>query len=83
MTIKTAIESLIESGLIIAPQKVQADYEEQNLWLKKELETAKQSGARHIMASNGDVRACLYSQQSWNARNELTGLDYYGEKNSI
>jgi serine/threonine-protein phosphatase CPPED1 len=40
---------ILNSGLIIAPQKAQADYEAQNSWLKKELETAKASGAQQII----------------------------------
>jgi 3',5'-cyclic AMP phosphodiesterase CpdA len=40
---------VLNSSLIIAPQKAEAEYKEQNSWLKKELETAKASGAAHII----------------------------------
>jgi 3',5'-cyclic AMP phosphodiesterase CpdA len=40
---------VLNSSLIIAPQKAEAEYREQNSWLKKELETAKASGAAHII----------------------------------
>ena len=40
---------VLNSGLIITPQKAQPEYEEQHSWLKKELETAKASGASHII----------------------------------
>jgi serine/threonine-protein phosphatase CPPED1 len=40
---------VLNSNLIIAPQKAEAEYQEQNSWLKKELETAKASGVPHII----------------------------------
>lgn len=40
---------VLNSSLIIAPQKAEAEYKEQDSWLKKELETAKKSGAAHIL----------------------------------
>jgi serine/threonine-protein phosphatase CPPED1 len=40
---------VLNSGLIIAPQKVESDYQAQDSWLKKELEAAKQSDAQQII----------------------------------
>jgi 3',5'-cyclic AMP phosphodiesterase CpdA len=40
---------VLNSSLFIAPQKAEAEYQEQNSWLKKELETAKASGTAHII----------------------------------
>ena len=40
---------VLNSQLIFAPQKAMPDYQEQDAWLRKELETAKASGARHII----------------------------------
>jgi serine/threonine-protein phosphatase CPPED1 len=40
---------VLDSTLMLAPQKAEAEYQEQISWLKKELETAKQSGADHII----------------------------------
>jgi 3',5'-cyclic AMP phosphodiesterase CpdA len=40
---------VLNSGLIIAPQKVESDYRAQDSWLKKELETAKASDAKQII----------------------------------
>jgi len=40
---------VLDSTLIHAPQKVEAEYQEQISWLKRELETAKQSGSQHII----------------------------------
>jgi 3',5'-cyclic AMP phosphodiesterase CpdA len=40
---------VLDSAVMIAPQKAQADYDEQISWLKKELETAKGSEARHVI----------------------------------
>lgn len=40
---------VLNSTLIDAPQKAEAEYEEQNSWFKKELESAKESGARPII----------------------------------
>jgi serine/threonine-protein phosphatase CPPED1 len=40
---------VLDDGLIIAPQKVESDYQAQDSWLKKELETAKASGAQQII----------------------------------
>jgi 3',5'-cyclic AMP phosphodiesterase CpdA len=40
---------VLNSPLIIAPQKAEVEYQEQNSWLKKELETAKASGTAHII----------------------------------
>jgi len=40
---------VLNSSVIIAPQKAEAEYNEQNAWLKKELETAKSSGAPHVI----------------------------------
>jgi 3',5'-cyclic AMP phosphodiesterase CpdA len=40
---------VIDSSLIIAPQKAVTEYQEQLAWLKKELDIAKVSGAPHII----------------------------------
>lgn len=40
---------VLNSPLIFAPAKAMPDYQEQEAWLRKELETAKASGARHII----------------------------------
>jgi 3',5'-cyclic AMP phosphodiesterase CpdA len=40
---------VIDTSLIIAPQKAQPEYQEQLSWLKKELEMAKASGVPHII----------------------------------
>jgi 3',5'-cyclic AMP phosphodiesterase CpdA len=40
---------VLNSSLILDPKNVMADYQEQEDWLKKELETAKASGAPHII----------------------------------
>lgn len=40
---------VLNSSLILAPQKVESEYKAQDAWLKKELEKAKQSGAKHIV----------------------------------
>lgn len=40
---------VLNSSLIIAPQNVESDYEAQLSWLKKELETARDSDAQHII----------------------------------
>ncbi len=40
---------VLNSTLIHSPQKAEAEYQEQNSWLKKELETARESEARHII----------------------------------
>lgn len=40
---------VLNSQLIFAPQKAKREYEQQDAWLRKELEAAKASGARHII----------------------------------
>jgi serine/threonine-protein phosphatase CPPED1 len=40
---------VLNSPLIFAPQKAISEYQEQEGWLRKELDTAKASGARHII----------------------------------
>jgi 3',5'-cyclic AMP phosphodiesterase CpdA len=40
---------VLDSALIIDPQMAEAEYQEQMSWLKKELETAKGSGAAQII----------------------------------
>ncbi len=40
---------VLNSSLMVAPQNVKADYEEQLSWLKKELETARKSDAGRIV----------------------------------
>jgi len=40
---------VLNSPLIFAPQKAMSEYQEQEGWLRKELETAKAAGARHII----------------------------------
>ena len=40
---------VLNSSVMIAPQKTQAEYDSQLSWLKKELETAKETGARHVI----------------------------------
>jgi serine/threonine-protein phosphatase CPPED1 len=40
---------VLDSNLMYEPKKVEAEYEKQNAWLKKELETAKASGAPQIV----------------------------------
>ncbi|MCX6931043.1 MAG: metallophosphoesterase [Verrucomicrobia bacterium] len=40
---------VLNSPLIFAPAKAMQDYQEQEAWLRKELETAKVSGAKHII----------------------------------
>jgi 3',5'-cyclic AMP phosphodiesterase CpdA len=40
---------VLNSSLMVAPQKAEAEYDAQLSWLKAELEGAKQSGARHIV----------------------------------
>jgi serine/threonine-protein phosphatase CPPED1 len=40
---------VLNSPILIAPQKVDADYKAQDSWLKKELEAAKASGAQQII----------------------------------
>jgi len=40
---------VLNSPLIFAPGKAPREYQEQEAWLRKELETAKDSGARHII----------------------------------
>jgi len=40
---------VLNSTLILAPQKVEAEYQAQDAWFRKELEKAKESGARHIV----------------------------------
>jgi 3',5'-cyclic AMP phosphodiesterase CpdA len=40
---------VLNSSLMVAPQNVEADYDAQLSWLKKELETAKNSDSRHII----------------------------------
>ena len=40
---------VLDTTLILAPQKVEAEYQEQDAWLKKELQKAKESGAKQIV----------------------------------
>jgi 3',5'-cyclic AMP phosphodiesterase CpdA len=40
---------VLNSQLIFAPEKALREYQEQDTWLRKELETAKDSRARHII----------------------------------
>lgn len=40
---------VLNSNLICEPKNVMADYQEQDSWLRKELEAAKASGAAHII----------------------------------
>ena len=40
---------VLNSSLMVAPQKVEAEYDAQLSWLMEELETAKKSDARHII----------------------------------
>jgi len=40
---------VLNSQLIFAPEKALREYQEQDAWLRKELETAKDSRARHII----------------------------------
>ncbi len=40
---------VLNSTLISEPQKAEAEFQEQDSWLKRELETAKKSGAPHII----------------------------------
>jgi serine/threonine-protein phosphatase CPPED1 len=40
---------VLDSGLMMEPKNVVKEYEEQNSWLKKELETAKTSGAQQVI----------------------------------
>jgi len=40
---------VLNSSLMIAPQNVESEYDSQLAWLEKELETAKESDARHII----------------------------------